>query len=407
MTLMPISAKQRSILAFPFTHYDALICDGAIRSGKTSIMTVSFIDWAMREFNGQRFGLCGKTVDSCVKNLVSPYLNTGWAKERYSLKWRRSDKVLEVRRGSVVNWFEVFGGRDESSFMLIQGRTLAGVLLDEVALMPRSFVEQALARCSVSGSRLWFNCNPGPPSHWFYTEWIQKAAEHNALHLHFDLDDNPGLSADVIARYESMYTGVFYRRYILGEWCLAEGLVYDFGDGNITDEKPDSGEFYISIDYGTMNPFSAGLWCLSGARAVRVAEYYYSGRTSFVPKTDEEYCDEVVKLAGDRRIKRVVVDPSAASFIAALRKRGFTVIQANNDVMDGIRRVAEYLRSGNIKIHRSCRDSIAEFGLYRWDEKATEDKVIKENDHAMDDIRYFANTILRHKVKRGRGSEDI
>lgn len=401
MTPMPLSKKQRAILAFPFTHFDAILCDGAIRSGKTSIMTVSFIDWAMRGFSGQRFGLCGKTVDSCVKNLVSPYLNTGWAKERYALKWRRSDKVLEVRRGSVVNWFEVFGGRDESSFMLIQGRTLAGVLLDEVALMPRSFVEQALARCSVSGSRLWFNCNPGSPAHWFYTEWIQKAAEHNALHLHFDLDDNPGLSPDVIARYESMYTGVFYRRYILGEWCLAEGLVYDFGEQNITDDAPGGGEWYISIDYGTMNPFSAGLWCLAGARAVRVAEFYYSGRTSFVPKTDEEYCDAVVKLADGRKIKRVVVDPSAASFITALRKRGFTVVQANNDVMDGIRRVAEYLRSGSIKIHRSCKDSIAEFGLYRWDEKSTEDKVIKENDHAMDDIRYFANTILRHKVKRG------
>lgn len=378
-----LSDKQWEILRFPYTHYDALICDGAIRSGKTSLMTVSFVDWAMREFDGQRFGLCGKTVDSCVKNLVSPYLNTGWAKERYSLKWRRSDKVLEVRRGSRVNWFEVFGGRDESSFMLIQGRTLAGVLLDEVALMPRSFVEQALARCSVSGSRLWFNCNPGPPSHWFYTEWIQKAAEHNALHLHFDLDDNPGLSPDVIARYESMYTGIFYRRYILGEWCLAEGLVYDFGEANITDEKPDSGEFYISIDYGTMNPFSAGLWCLSGARAVRIAEYYHSGRATFVQRTDEEYCDEVVKLAGDRKIKRVIVDPSAASFIAALRKRGFTVIQANNEVLDGIRRTAEYLRSGNIKIHRDCRDAIAEFGLYRWDEKSTEDKVIKENDHCL------------------------
>ena len=384
---MPLSEQQRKILAFPFTHYDALICDGAIRSGKTSIMTVSFIDWAMRTFSGQRLGLCGKTVDSCVKNLVSPYLNTGWAKGRYALKWKRSDKVLEVRAGAVVNYFEVFGGRDESSFMLIQGRTLAGVLLDEVALMPRSFVEQALARCSVSGSRLWFNCNPGPPSHWFYTEWIQKAAEHNALHLHFDLEDNPGLTPDVIARYESMYTGVFYRRYILGEWCLAEGLVYDFGEQNITDDAPEDGEWYISVDYGTMNPFSAGLWCLRGERAVRVSEYYYSGRTQFVPKTDEEYCDAVVQLAGNRQIKRVIVDPSAASFIAALRKRGFTVIQANNDVMDGIRRTAVYLRNGNIKINRACGSSIAEFGLYRWDEKASEDKVIKENDHAMDDIR--------------------
>ena len=143
-----ISPKQRKILAFPYSKYDALICDGAVRSGKTSLMAVAFIDWAMREFSGQRFGLCGKTVDSCSKNLVVPYISLSYAKERYTMRWRRADKVLEVRRGAVTNYFEVFGGKDESSFALIQGRTLAGVLLDEVALMPRSFVEQALTRCS-------------------------------------------------------------------------------------------------------------------------------------------------------------------------------------------------------------------------------------------------------------------
>jgi PBSX family phage terminase large subunit len=402
---MGLSKKQRAILAFPYTSFDALICDGAIRSGKTSLMTVSFVDWAMRTFNGQRFGLCGKTVESCVKNLVRPFRDLGWSRRLYTMTWRGKDKELVVQRGDRTNVFEVFGGHDERSFELIQGRTLAGVLLDEVALMPRSFVEQATGRCSVDGSRMWFNCNPGPPTHWFYEEWVKKAAERNALHLHFAMSDNPGLSDKIRARYEGMYTGVFYRRYILGEWCVAEGLVYDFGEENIVDEIPEGGEYYISVDYGTMNPFSAGLWSLAGARAVRVAEYYYSGRAKMAQRTDEEYCDEVIRLAGDRPIRQVIVDPSAASFIAALRKRGFTVIQANNDVMDGIRRVAEYLRSGNIKIHRDCRDAIAEFGLYRWDEKATEDKVIKDNDHAMDDIRYFANTILRHKVKPGRGSE--
>lgn len=402
-----LSEKQWEILRFPYTHYDALICDGAIRSGKTSLMTVSFVDWAMREFDGQRFGLCGRTVDSCVKNLVRPFEGLAWTRERYAVKFRSGSKELVVRRGSRTNVFEVFGGHDELSYTLIQGRTLAGVLLDEVALMPRSFVEQATGRCSVDGSRLWFNCNPGPPQHWFYEEWIKKAAEHNALHLHFTMDDNPGLSDAIKARYASMYTGVFYRRYILGEWCVAEGLVYDFGEDNITDEVPSDGEWYISIDYGTMNPFAALLWCLRGDKAVLVQEYYHSGRASFVQRTDEEYCDEVIKLAGDHRIKRVVVDPSAASFIAALRKRGFTVIQANNEVLDGIRRVAEYLRAGNIKIHRSCTATIAEFGLYRWDEKKTEDAVIKENDHAMDSVRYLSNTILRHKVKRGRGSEDL
>ena len=161
-----ISDKQKKILAFPYSKYDALICDGAVRSGKTSIMMWAFVDWAMREFSGQWFGICGKTVDSASKNIIVPFISMSRAKERYTLRWRRADKILEVRRGAVTNFFEVFGGKDESSFMLIQGRTLAGVLLDEVVLMPRSFVEQALTRCSVDGAKLWFSCNPDSPQHW-------------------------------------------------------------------------------------------------------------------------------------------------------------------------------------------------------------------------------------------------
>ena len=395
---MPISKKQKQIMAFPFTSYDALICDGAIRSGKTVFMMLSFVDDAMRRYNNQRFGICGKTVDSTVKNLIMPYLGLTYAKEKYTLKWRKSDKVLIVSDGEKENIFEVFGGKDESSFMLIQGRTLAGILLDEVALQPRSFVEQACARCSVDGSKLWFNCNPESPQHWFYLEWVCQPKKHNAIRLHFLLEDNPALPQKIIDRYKSMYTGVFYNRYILGEWCVAEGLVYDFGEPNIVDEAPRNGEYYISIDYGTMNPFSAGLWCVLGDKAVRVAEYYYNGRQKAIQKTDEEYCEEIVRLAEGKRIQQVIVDPSAASFIAALRKRGFTVRKANNDVIDGIRRTAVMLKNGNVKIHRSCVDCIAEFGLYRWDEKATADTVIKENDHAMDDVRYFVNTVLRYKI---------
>ena len=397
---MPISKKQKQIMAFPYTNFDAIIADGAIRSGKTVFMMLSFVDDAMRRYNNQRFGICGKTVDSTVKNLIMPYLGLTYAKEKYTLKWRKSDKVLIVSDGEKENIFEVFGGKDESSFMLIQGRTLAGILLDEVALQPRSFVEQACARCSVDGSKLWFNCNPESPQHWFYQEWVCQPKKHNAIRLHFLLEDNPALPQKIIDRYKSMYTGVFYNRYILGEWCVAEGLVYDFGETNIVDEAPRNGEYYISIDYGTMNPFSAGLWCVLGDKAVRVAEYYYNGRQKAIQKTDEEYCEEIVRLAEGKRIQQVIVDPSAASFIAALRKRGFAVRKANNDVIDGIRRTAVMLKNGNVKIHRSCVDCIAEFGLYRWDDKATADTVIKENDHAMVDIRYFCNTIMKIKVRK-------
>lgn len=386
-------------MAFPFTKFDALIADGAIRSGKTVFMMLSFVDDAMRRYDNRRFGICGKTVDSAVKNIIMPYLSLSYARDKYRIQWRRTDKLLIVSNGNCENAFEVFGGKDESSFALIQGRTLAGVLLDEVALQPRSFVEQALARCSVDGSKLWFNCNPDSPQHWFYKEWVCQPEKHNAIRLHFQLEDNPSLSQKIIDRYKSMYTGIFYNRYILGEWCVAEGLVYEFGEDNITDEIPNNGEYYVSIDYGTMNPFSAGLWCVLGSKAIRIAEYYYNGREKSAQRTDEEYADEVDKLCDGKEIRKVIVDPSAASFILTLKRRGYSVMKANNDVLDGIRRTAVYLKNGNIKIHRSCTDSIAEFGLYRWDDKATDDKVVKENDHAMDDIRYFCNTIMRKKVK--------
>lgn len=398
-----ISPKQKKILAFPYSKYDAIICDGAVRSGKTSLMMWAFVGWAMENFSGQSFGICGKTVDSCTKNIIVPFTIMSLAKEKYILRWRRSHKILEVRRGAVTNYFEVFGGKDESSYTLIQGRTLAGVLLDEVVLMPRSFVEQALTRCSVDGAKLWFSCNPDNPMHWFYTDWIKRAQERNALYLHFEMTDNPGLSQKTLERYQTMFSGVFYDRYVRGKWCVAEGLVYDFGEEQITDDIPQNGEYYISVDYGTLNPFSAGLWCIDGGKAVRIAEYYYSGRDSKVQKTDEDYCDAIIKLAGGKPVRSVIVDPSAASFITALRRRGnFSVREAKNDVLDGIRLTYRMLKNGQIKIHKDCKDAIREFGLYRWDDKSTTDKPIKENDHAMDDIRYFANTILRRRFKVDR-----
>lgn len=399
-----ISDKQRKILAFPYTKRDVLICDGAVRSGKTSIMMWAFVDWAMREFDRQRFGICGKTVDSASKNIVVPFISMALAKERYNLRWRRADHVLEITRCGKTNYFEVFGGKDESSFMLIQGRTLAGVLLDEVVLMPESFVNQALARCSVDGSRIWFSCNPGSPQHWFYKNWIEGSAQRNALYLHFNMRDNPALSDSILARYEAMYSGVFYDRYILGKWVLAEGLIYPmFGDSCVVDEEPvTEGEYYISCDYGTLNPFSAQLWHWDGKTATCLREYYYSGRETQRNKTDEEYCTEIGRLAGNLPIRSIVVDPSAASFIEVLRRKQYIVRKAKNDVLNGIMLTARYLQDGTIKIHRRCKDSIREFGLYRWDDKATEDRPIKENDHAMDSIRYFAFTILRERVGKSR-----
>nr|DAM52485.1 MAG TPA: large terminase [Caudoviricetes sp.] len=397
-----ISEKQLKILAFPYTKYEAIICDGAIRSGKSSIMMWAFVKWGMMNFDGQRFAICGKSVDSCIKNVIQPFLAMSLARETYRLRWRRIDKVLEVQNGNTTNLFEVFGGKDESSFALIQGRTLAGVLLDEVALQPRSFVEQALARCSVSGSRFWFNCNPGPPSHWFYQEWIKQTERHKALHLHFLLEDNPALDPEIVERYKNTYAGVFYRRYILGEWCVADGLVYPMFDKtkHIATEQHSGGVYYISIDYGTLNPTAMGLWQLRNGKAVMLKEYYYDGRKQKRQKTDEEYADDLEAFAEGYQIERVIVDPSAASFKETLRRRGkFAVMDANNAVLDGIRLTGSLLLAGRILFDASCENTFDEFGSYCWDEKKETDAVVKESDHAMDMIRYFVYTIMRREVR--------
>lgn len=388
---------------------DAIICDGSIRSSKTVSMSIGFILWSCSCFNGKTFAICGKTIESLRRNVITqlPTLFEGLCK----ITERKSENLMVVSLDGRVNKYYLFGGKDEGSAALIQGMTLAGVMFDEVALMPRSFVEQALARCSVEGSKFWFNCNPDSPEHWFYKEWIQKHKKKNALYLHFTMEDNNSLSEKVKKRYENMYSGVFYDRFIRGLWVVAEGLVYPrFSKAdNVTEDIPESGTYYISIDYGTLNPFSAGLWCVSDGKAVRIKEYYHSGRDTKRQLTDEEYHAALEKLIQytdsegvlqEYEIDRVVIDPSAASFIACMRRHGkFRVKHAVNTVIDGIRNVTSMLNSKRLFIHSSCKDSIKEFKLYSWDDKAQEDKVIKENDHAMDDIRYFVNTILVKEFK--------
>lgn len=409
MKFKPFSRKQLKVLSWWKVDgikdkYDAIIADGSVRSGKTVSMSISFVFWAMATFTDCNFALCGKTVRSCRRNVIKPLINM--LKHRYDIKDKRSENLLTISKDGKSNTFYIFGGKDESSQDLIQGVTLAGVLLDEVALMPRSFVEQALARCSVEGARFWFNCNPDNPNHWFYREWVLKAPEKHALRLKFLMDDNLSLSDKVKQRYYSLYQGTFYRRFILGEWVIAEGLVYqDYNDhikDKLWDGNPDElvGTWYISMDYGTINPCSMGLWCVTDNEAIRVDEYYYNGRKEGYQRTDEEHYAELDKLAGDRYIERVIIDPSAASFKATIKRHGkFFVKSAKNDVINGIRTTSQMLTDGRIKIGVKCKASQEEFGMYRWDDKAEVDKVVKENDHAMDDIRYFAYTVLKREFK--------
>lgn len=399
--LKTFSPKQKTVLTWwtgksPYRKYEAIICDGAVRSGKTLSMGLSFFLWAMCSYNGRQFGLCGRTIISLRRNVlgeVRPIL------EQMGLRCseKRSENLLTVSWKGRENQFYIFGGKDEGSAALIQGVTFGGILLDEVALMPKSFVEQAVARCSLSGSRLWFNCNPEGPGHWFFKEWIKGAEEKNALYLHFTMEDNPSLSPKIRARYERLYAGSFYERFVLGRWVAAEGRVYGFFTQDMAVKPPEEPcqEYYISCDYGTVNPASFGLWGRTGGVWYRLKEFYYDSKREGRQKTDGEYAQELRDLAGDRPIRAVIVDPSAASFLELLRREGWNVRKAENDVLSGIRKTAELLKSGRIKICKGCQDLLREMELYVWAEKdGGKDRVRKEFDHAMDDMRYFAATVV-------------
>lgn len=405
----PFSKKQLRVLTWwmdksPVSEMDGIIADGAIRSGKTLSMSLSYTIWAMENFNSQNFGMCGKTIGSFRRNVLF-WLKLMLKSRGYNLKDHRADNMVEISKGSTTNYFYIFGGKDERSQDLIQGITLAGCFFDEVALMPESFVNQATGRCSVDGSKFWFNCNPDGPYHWFKTNWIDKREDKNILYLHFTMDDNLSLAEKIKQRYRSMYSGVFYKRYIQGLWTVAEGIIYDMFDSakHVLNSIPDKDKFvkdkYISIDYGTQNATVFLLWekDVNGIWYC-TKEYYYSGRDEARQKTDSQYADDLDKFVDGKDIRAVIVDPSAASFIAELKKRGFRIKKAKNDVENGIRVVGNALNLKKIYFLNSCKNTIIEFSSYIWDVKAAErgeDKPIKQHDHCMDAVRYFCYTILK------------
>lgn len=409
-----ISQKQAKILAFPYSKYDALICDGAVRSGKTSIMMWAFVRWAMENFNGQRFGVCGRTVDSCTKNIIVPFTAMSLAKERYIIRWRRGDKVMEVRRGAVTNYFEVFGGKDEASYTLIQGRTLAGVLLDEVVLMPRSFVEQALARCSVNGAKLWFSCNPGSPHHWFYQEWIKQHRERNTLYLHFEMKDNPGLSEKTLARYENMYAGIFYDRYVRGLWVAVEGVVYkDFANNTekyLIDDPLKWAEeqgtkfsvISIGVDFGGTK--SATKFQATGItkdyRVVALEEEYIKNEEIDPDALNRRFATFCQLITSKYGYSQTRADSAETVLIRGLdhtaqkMRLGTQVKNALKlQITDRIRLVVLLTKQGRFKVSRSCPHLIDALQTAIYDPDKFEDERLDDGTSDIDSLDAFEYSI--------------
>ena len=421
----PFSPKQLKILGWwldgsSSADFDGVIADGAIRSGKTLSMSLSFVMWATQNFSGANFALCGKTVTSLRRNVISP-LEQMLSSLPYSFSDRRTDNLITVSYRGRENYFYLFGGKDEASRDLIQGITLAGVLFDEVALMPESFVNQATARCSVEGAKWWFNCNPEGPYHWFKTGWIDRASERRLLYVHFLMTDNLTLSHRTLDRYRGMYTGVFARRFILGEWSAADGVIYSMFDDskNVAEDIPFSPERdFVAVDYGTFNPcvflhfFAAGTGDNISHYVDR--EYFHDGRCSQngVPaqKDDGQYSSDMLAFTGGRRDVPIIIDPSASSFITRLRHDGFTnVIPAKNSVAKGISVVSSQLVRERLLLSPECVHTLGEIPSYVWDSKYAascgEDRPLKENDHCCDALRYgvyfdfVSHPALRPSVK--------
>nr|DAZ63621.1 MAG TPA: large terminase [Caudoviricetes sp.] len=386
---MPLTEKQVEYLQNCSHRWN--VKTGATGSGKSFLdFTVTIPKRIVAARGEGLLVLLGNTRGTLERNILEP-MRQWWPGQIGII---RSDNTVELFGKKVY----ALGADNKKHVSRIQGATFEYVYGDEVTTWSEDVFQMLKSRLRCEHSHFDGTCNPDNPEHWF-KKFLDSDAD---IYQQSYVIDDGVLPSRVVEELKKEYTGtVYYDRYILGLWCQADGLIYKFGKENIVDDVPESGEYYISCDYGTLNPFSAGLWCWDGKNATRIREYYYSGRTEQISKTDEEYYTELEKLAGDLPVRSVVVDPSAASFIEVIRRhRRFRVQKAVNDVVPGIVTTSRYIQDGTIKVHRSCKDSIREFGLYRWDDKSTEDKPIKENDHAMDDIRYFVMTILRHKVRK-------
>jgi len=408
----PFSLKQKKILSWwfptsPVKDKDGIIADGAIRSGKTLSMAFSFVMWAMHTFDIQNFAMCGKTVGSFRRNVI-PWLKLILWGRGYKVYDLKTENLITISKNNKVNYFYIFGGKDEGSQNLIQGITLAGVLFDEVALMPESFVNQATARCSVDGSKFWFNCNPENPLHWFKVNWIDKLKQKNILYLHFTMDDNLSLSEKIKERYRNSYFGVFYDRFIRGIWVVDEGVIYRmFNDSMLFDELrfwttddntrvPIDYKKYIGIDYGTVNPMVFLEVCDDGKDLWATRLYYYDSKQQQRQKTDAQYADDFEEFCPDKKIS-IVIAPSAASFKTELKARGYFIKDANNEVDEGIKWVASMFGKGHLKICRNLKELVNELSVYRWNEKKALvgiEEPLKQFDHCLDALRYIIRTLM-------------
>lgn len=414
-----LSSRQKKVLCWwhkdsPYANYNGIIADGAIRSGKTVSMAFSFVVWAMSNYDRYNFGMCGKTIASLRRNVLGTLKNQLRARG-YTATERRADNLLVVTKGNVANSFYIFGGKDESSQDLIQGITLAGVLFDEVALMPESFVNQATARCSVEGSKFWFNCNPGSVTHWFYTGWVLKCKRRKLLYLHFTMEDNLTLSEETKARYRSQYSGVFYKRYILGMWCVAEGLIYQqFAEDEkryMIPQKDVPKLSYIEIGADVGGNKSNHAYVAAGYTADRDVMYVLKALSyKATGVTVTQYRDKLMAFADEIKDRYGFVDTiwpdcAEAAIVNELDAHGHYRIRGSikEEILDRVRCADILFSQDRIKIVvGECEDLCAGLRTAVWDDKH-DDKPLDDGTYDRDIIDAFDYSMTPHITRLVRG----
>lgn len=364
-----------------------------MRSGKSFASLLRFEDFCKHGPDGD-FIILGKSRDTIKRNVLYPLKSLFG--DRFQFFLGRNEATLYNRVIHIV------GANDERAENKIRGCTCAGAYVDEIATIPESVFEMLKSRLSVTGAKLFGTTNPDSPFHWLKKKFLDRSSELDIKSWDFKIEDNPSLDKEFVANLKKEYQGLWYQRYIEGKWVLAEGTIFDFFDRNlhVIDFPPGNADHYVvGVDYGTTNPTAFSLIGYSDKTFPNrwlEKEYYWDSKEQLRQKTDTEYGIDLKNFIAGYRVRTIYIDPSAVSFRVELQRQGFSgIIEAENDVLDGIRYHSMQLNNGTFKVCANCSKAIEEYSTYRWDEKASlrgEDKPRKENDHLMDSIRYALYT---------------
>lgn len=396
MTIAQIPFSEKQKLSFKESKAKINIWQGAVRSGKTYISLWRFLKEIVdkKEEEGE-FLMLARTYDSIKRNIV-PVLHTIIGSDLQYFMGKREMYIW----GRCIH---LIGCDDERAESKLRGMTALGAYVDEASILPESVVKMLVSRCAMKDAKIFMTTNPDSPFHWLKKDFIDD--NEDVKTWLFTLDDNPEVTQETKEYLKRQYRGLWYQRFILGNWLQASGAIYDFFDPSVHVVKSMTQPIYsvIGIDYGTTNPTAFVLVSFMGERFPKIIvekEYYWDSKEKQRQKTDAEYAQDLQKFTFGRRINGIYLDPSAASFKTECNRANIRTRYADNEVMEGIRYVANMISSGTVKILDTCPRLIQSIQSYVWDSKSItrgEDKPLKQDDHLVDALRY---AIFTHFYKR-------